>query len=91
VNIASAERAFNIVNIVLLGALAFVSLYLFDYTNSMSVSTAAESNRDGLHRFPRQFSFGASQMVLGNPDIRHGYLNTLFRTVVGTALTLVVT
>jgi len=85
------ERIFNVVNLLLLGFLGLLALYPFVYTASISVSTAAEAGRDGLHLFPREVSLTAYEMVFNNPEIVTGYINTLFRTVVGTALTLVVT
>ncbi len=85
------EKIFNWINIALLVALAFLSLYPFIYVFSMSLSTAAEANRDGLHLYPRDISFDAYKAVFTNPAIWIGYVNAIFRTVVGTALTVVVT
>ena len=85
------EKAFNAVNILLLGAVGLVALYPFVYTLSMSLSTSAEASRDGLHLFPRQISLMSYRMVFSNREILTGYANTLFRTVVGTVLTVLMT
>lgn len=82
------EKVFNIINIFLLGFLCLLALYPFVYTTSISLSTSAEASRDGLHFYPREVSLTAYEMVFLNPEIFTGYLNTLFRTVFGTALTL---
>ena len=85
------EKAFNIINLCLLAVLALLALYPFVYTTTISFSTATEASRDGLHLYPREVSLSAYQMVFTNKDILRGYLNTLFRTVVGTLATVVVT
>jgi len=87
----TGERVFTVVNVLLLGVLGLLALYPFTYTVSMSLSSAAEASRDGLHLIPRQISVTAYEMVFRNPEIAAGYLNTIFRTVVGTLLTLLVT
>ncbi len=87
----AGEKLFNGFNIVFLGGLALLCLYPFLYTLSLSFSTAAEANREGFHFFPRAVSLASYQMVLSNPDILRGYVNTITRTLLGTALTLVAT
>lgn len=86
-----AEMVFQVVNVGLLGMLALLALYPFVYTFSISLSTAAEAGRQGLHLYPREVSLTAYEMVFSNPEILTGYVNTLFRTVVGTGLTLLMT
>ena len=86
-----SERVFNVFNLVLLGLIGLTTLYPFVYTVSLSFSTAAEANREGLHLYPEEISFLSYRMVLSNPNILTGYLNTLFRTIVGTFLTVLVT
>jgi putative aldouronate transport system permease protein len=89
--LSTGEKVFNVINLLLLGVLTLLALYPFVYTVSMSLSTAAEAERAGLHLFPRQVSLTAYQMVFRNPEIVTGYFNTIFRTVVGTVLTLLMT
>jgi len=85
------EKLFNVVNLFLLAVLTVLAVYPFVYTVSISLSTAGEAARDGLHLYPREVSFTAYEMVLKNEEIVIGYMNTLFRTVVGTSLTLLMT
>lgn len=87
----AGERIFDVGNLVVLGAFGLLALYPFLYTLTMSLSTAAEASRDGLHLYPREISLTAYAMVFKNPEILTGYTNTLFRTIVGTFLTLVMT
>jgi putative aldouronate transport system permease protein len=69
--------------------IGLLCLYPFIYTLSISLSTATEASRQGFHLFPRDISLASYKMVLTNPDIVRGYVNTLVRTVLGTALTVV--
>lgn len=82
------ELAFNVVNVLFLGVLAFSTLYPFIYVLSMSLSTQAEASRDGFHLYPAEVTLTAYKMVFSNPEILTGYLNTLFRTIIGTLLTV---
>jgi len=89
--LSTGERVFGAVNVMALGVVAMLCVYPFIYTLSISLSTAAEASRDGLHFFPREASLVSYKMVLTNPNIVTGYINTLIRTVLGTALTLLAT
>lgn len=85
------ERLFDLFNLLLLTIVGLLALYPFLYTLSVSLSTAAEARRGGLHLFPTEFSFVAYRMILANPDIRVGFLNTITRTVIGTIVTVLAT
>ncbi|WOO40058.1 carbohydrate ABC transporter permease [Rubellicoccus peritrichatus] len=85
------ERLFGLLNGFLLCVFAFLALYPFVYTISLSLSSPAEAYRPGLHLYPKEVSFEAYRMIISNPDLYWGYFNTIFRTIVGTALTLVAT
>lgn len=88
---SKGEKAFNVINLFFLILISFTMLYPFMYTLSMSFSTLAEASRRGLHLFPREVSLTAYKMVFKNKMIFTTYGNTVFRTIVGTTLTLVVT
>ncbi|MCP3967786.1 MAG: carbohydrate ABC transporter permease [Lentisphaerae bacterium] len=87
----TGEKLFQIFLIIIMLALIVSFLYPFIFMISMSFSTAAEANRAGAHIWPGQVTLTAYKMVFSNPDLLIGYLNTIFRTVVGTVLTLLVT
>ena len=86
-----SSRAFDIFNYILMGFIGFVTLYPFLYTISMSLSSTAEASRMGMHLYPREISTTAYKMVFNTPSFFRYYANTLIRTVVGTAGTLLVT
>lgn len=85
---SKGEKIFAAVNFLLLGILGLLALYPFVFTLSLSLSSAAEASRDSLHLYPRDVSFMAYKMVLSNQEILTGYMNTLIRTVLGTAATV---
>ena len=89
--LSRGEKVFNVANIIVLGAVGLLCLYPFLYTLSISLSSATEASRAGFHFFPRQVTFLSYKMVLSDPSILTGYLNTLLRTTLGTVLTLVAT
>lgn len=87
------EKIFNVFNYIILTALAFTTIYPFLYTLTMSLSTTAEANKIGLHILPNfaEINFDPYKMVFKNAEIWGAYKYTLFRTVVGTLLSLLVT
>ncbi|RKN75845.1 carbohydrate ABC transporter permease [Paenibacillus ginsengarvi] len=76
---------------IVLGLLAIVVVYPFIHVLSVSFSGRGEALRSGFHWIPRQPTLAAYKEVITYPFIWTGYANTLFRMVVGTALTLLVT
>lgn len=82
------EKTFHVANVLILGVLAFTTLYPFLYVLTLSFSTQAEAMRGGFHLYPRAVTLTAYRMVFANPDILTGYMNTVFRTVVGTLLSV---
>ena len=71
--------------------LALVVVYPFIHVIAVSFSSRGEALRSGFHFFPREFEWRAYQELLEYPFIWSGYANTLFRMVVGTFSTLLVT
>ncbi|HAR64863.1 MAG TPA: ABC transporter permease [Lentisphaeria bacterium] len=88
---SSGEKIFNFFNILFLAFVGLICLYPFIYTLTISLSTAAEASREGFHFYPREISFTSYKMVLSNPNIVTGYVNTIIRTVLGTFLTVIAT
>jgi len=87
------EKVFNVFNYIILTLLALTTLYPLLYTLSISVSTQAEADKIGLHIIPnfQQFTIDPYKMVFKNAEIWNAYKYTIFRTVVGTILSLLVT
>lgn len=88
---STGERIFQGVNLLFLTGVGLLTLYPFLYVLTLSVSTAAAAQGGGLHLYPKEISWVAYQMVASNPDVVTGYLNTLFRTGLGTVATLLFT
>jgi putative aldouronate transport system permease protein len=89
--LSRGEKLFEGANVFVLGLVALLCLYPFIYTLSISLSSATEASRDGFHFFAKDVSLISYKVVLSNPNILTGYVNTVMRTVVGTVLTLLLT
>ncbi|GGF97899.1 ABC transporter permease [Paenibacillus albidus] len=74
-----------------LSLLALIVVYPFIHVTEVSFSARGEALRSGFHFVPLDFEWGAYRELLEYPFIWSGYANTLFRMVVGTILTLLVT
>lgn len=87
------EKIFNVFNYIILALLAVTTLYPFLYTATISISTNVVAESGGLHILPTwgQMTLEAYRLVFKNPEIWNAYGYTLFRTVVGTVLALIVT
>lgn len=87
------EKIFNVFNYIILTLFAFTTLYPFLYTLSISLSTKAEAESIGLHILPnfQKITIDPYKMVFKNAEIWNAYKYTLFRTIVGTVLSLLVT
>ncbi len=87
------EKIFNVFNYIILTIFALTTLYPLLYTLSISLSTQAEADKIGLHILPnfQQFTIDPYKMVFKNAEIWNAYKYTIFRTVVGTILSLLVT
>ncbi len=82
------EKAFDLGNIVVLCGLALTMLYPFVYTAVLSFSSASGAAAGGFQVWPEEWSVTSYQMVFRNPEIVTGYLNSLFRVLTGTVLSL---
>ena len=89
----TGEKVFNVFNYIILSLLALTTLYPFLYTATISISTNVVAETPGLHILPEwgEITFNAYKLVFRNPEIISAYGYTLFRTVVGTVLALIVT
>ena len=86
--LSRGERVFQAANMAALAIIGLFCVYPFIYTLSISLSSAAEASREGWHLYPREVSLTSYAMVLSNPSIVTGFMNSVLRTVLGTALTL---
>ncbi|WP_135553691.1 carbohydrate ABC transporter permease [Paenibacillus cymbidii] len=68
-----------------------VTLYPFVFVFSMSISKPIHVIEQSVWLFPKGFSLGAYKKVFENEMVWRSYYNTLFYTVVGTAINVVMT
>ena len=91
-NVPRSEKIFLIVSMILLGLLAVIIIVplLSVLTNSF-VSAAEVARRGQFILWPEEWDFSAYLMLFNSDRIYTGYLNTLFVTIVGTALSMLLT
>jgi len=85
------EKTFKIVNNFLLALMAIAALYPFVYVLSASISLPYNVVTGKVLLLPKGFTLDAYKQVLGNKDIWLAYGNTIFYTVVGTAVSMLLT
>jgi putative aldouronate transport system permease protein len=71
-------------NMIVLGALAFVTIYPFLYTLVLSLSSASAALEPGFRFWPSEVNLSAYKAVFSNRELMVGFRNSLFRTVAGT-------
>lgn len=85
------NHTFNIAVYVILSLfliIIFVPL-IFVIVNSISNPDLVSNGEVGL--FPKSIDFSAYKIVLGNEQVRRGFLNSILYTIGGTALSIVIT
>jgi putative aldouronate transport system permease protein len=82
------EKAFAVLNYVLLSLMALSMVYPFVYMLSVSLSETFPVLRGDVWLFPKGFNVSAYRMLLGRKEIWTAYLNTIFYTVFGTAASM---
>ncbi|GIO12728.1 maltose ABC transporter permease [Cohnella xylanilytica] len=87
----AGEKLFQVVLVVLLSLLCLTVLYPFVYMLAISLNEGADAAKGGVYLIPRTFTLINYEIVLGNEVIRHAYLVTIARTIVGTVAGLSVT
>ncbi|WP_127588558.1 carbohydrate ABC transporter permease [Paenibacillus koleovorans] len=65
-----------------------ITLYPFIYIVSLSVSEPTYVIQQLVWLWPKGFSLNAYKMVFDNPDVWTSYYNTIYYTVVGTAINI---
>lgn len=83
------EKAFNLINIIVLSLVLLVTLYPFYYTVIASVSEGSQVVRGNVVLWPKGFSLKSYRMI---PTIQYfgsSYLNTIFYTFFGACASMV--
>lgn len=86
----TGEKWFQVFAVASITFLSILFVYPFLHVLSISLSTPEEAIRPGLHLFPQELTFEAYKKALASKQIWYGFQNTIFRTVAGTLLSLVV-
>ena len=79
---------FDILNYLILAILGFSMIYPFIYILVYSFNDGKDSMLGALYFYPRKFTFDNYAQVFDNPKIWQAYKITLFRTVLGTFLSV---
>ncbi|CAG7645411.1 carbohydrate ABC transporter permease [Paenibacillus allorhizosphaerae] len=85
----AGEKGFQLALVVFFSVFSAAMLYPFVHELAVSFSTPVEAIRPGLHIFPLEWSLEAYKTVFVSSQIWIGFGNTIFRTVVGTLLSLI--
>ncbi len=88
---SAGYRAFKVANAAFLVLLCLVTIYPFVHVASIAFSTYPEAIRTGLHLYPREVDLSSIKRVFAAPEIWTAYYNTVWRTVIGTSLSVLVT
>jgi len=86
-----ADKVFVFFVYVFLILALIITLYPLIYIISASISDPVYVNSGEMVLFPRGITFAGYELIFGNQDIWRGYLNTIFYTVLGTGINLLVT
>lgn len=88
---SAVDRIFTIINYTLLTIILIIVLYPLVYTLSASFSDPSAVITGKVVLLPVDFSLVGYQKLFNYPTIINGMLNSLFYTVVGSALSVVIT
>lgn len=85
------DRIFNIFNILVLVIVFILVLYPMIFVISASISDPVLVNQGKVWLLPKGITFEGYVRVFSNNEIWLGYRNTIFYTIVGTAISLIST
>lgn len=85
------DRVFTLVNNVLLGLFAVLALYPLLYVLFASISDPIAVNSGKMVLWPIGFNIKGYQAILSNQWVLTGYVNSIYYTVAGTLLNVLVT
>ncbi|WP_127581506.1 carbohydrate ABC transporter permease [Paenibacillus koleovorans] len=88
--IAGGNWADVVITVLMLGVIG-ICLYPLIFVFSMSISDPLSAAKQEVWLWPKGFSLQSYKLVADNPDLWRAYANTIFYTVVGTVINVVVT
>jgi putative aldouronate transport system permease protein len=83
------EKIFKVFNYILLSIVALITLYPVIYVASASLSSPAAVLGGNVSLWPVDMTFDSYKLLLKDSDIYLAYANTIFYTVVGTLISIV--
>ncbi len=86
-----ADRVFSICIVVISALIIVTVVYPLLYVLSSSFSSPGEIVRGNVFLLPKKFTLDSYKAIISNKRILTGYANTVFISVVGTAINLVMT
>jgi putative aldouronate transport system permease protein len=81
---SKGEQTFDVLNIVLMIVVCFVTLYPIWYTVVLSFNDGTDALKGGIFWFPREFTLDNYKAVFRNRGIITAYTITIARTFIGT-------
>ena len=87
----TGEKIFNVINITILTIIIILSLYPLVYVFSASLSPARYVRSGAVLLLPRNITFYSFAEIFGTGEIWWAYVMTMFYTVVGSAVSVIIT
>jgi putative aldouronate transport system permease protein len=88
---SKGEKAFYIINYIVLAIIGLITIYPLVYVFSASISEADAVITGKVLLFPKNIDFSAYQKVLEEKGIWTAYGNTIYYTAVGTLVNILIT
>lgn len=89
--VSKGERVFNVFNYMFLSIVGFVAVYPLIYVFSASISSVDAVILGDVLLYPVEVTLDAYRQVLSDSSIWTGYANSIYLTLVGTAVNLIAT
>ena len=88
---STGSKIFDVCNIIFLSLLALTTLYPFWDCLVVSFSSLKSYLSSGIHLWPSEWSLEGYQYMIANKELWVSYANSIFITIVGTVLNMLVT
>lgn len=88
---SKGEVVISVINHMIMLLIVIVMLYPFWHVFMYALSDSNQAMAGGLFLWPRDFTLRPVKMALSNKAFYTAFLNTVFRTIVGTAVNVVIT
>ena len=89
--ISKGERAFDIINTIIMCLVGLMCFFPFVYMMALSLSSAEAVINNQVSIWPVGFTFESYAQIFAYPNFFRAYGNTLFYTIVGTMISLFMT